>query len=93
MSLNTIQYDYIFEFYKNDDITDISKFNTIYNQCTLEDPSGNRKDLIYNKCLEILQILSITPGIHICSSFVNYENKRYKVIVHNMTWSGTPNII
>lgn len=93
MSLNTIQYDYIFEFYKNDDITDISKFNTIYNQCTLEDPSGNRKDLIYNKCLEILQILSITPGIHICSSFVNYENKRYKVTVHNMTWSGTPNII
>jgi hypothetical protein len=88
MSLNAIYYyDYLFEFYTND-ITDLDKFNTIYNQCTLEDPSGNRKVLIYNKYLEILQILSKTPGIRTCSSFVNYNNKRYKVTVHNMSWSG-----
>jgi len=88
MSLNAIYYyDYLFEFYIND-ITDLDKFNTIYNQCTLEDPSGNRKALIYNKSLEILQILSKTPGIRICSSFVNYNNKRYKVTVHNMSRSG-----
>jgi hypothetical protein len=90
MSLNTnmiYYYDYLFEFYTND-ITDLDKFNTIYNTCTLEDPTGNRKALIYNKSLEILEILSRTPGIHICSSFVNYNNKRYKVTVHNMSWSG-----
>lgn len=88
MSLNTIYYyDYIFEFYTND-ITDLEKFDTIYNQCTLDDPSGNRKAVIYNKYLEILEILSKTPGIRVCSSFVNYNNKRYKVTVHNMSWSG-----
>jgi hypothetical protein len=88
MSLNTpFDYDYIFEFYTND-ITDLDKFNTIYDQCTLEDPTGNRKALIYDKCLQISQILSITPGIHIFASFVNYNNKQYKVIVHNMGWGG-----
>ena len=86
MSLNII-FDYEFEFYTND-ITDAGKFDIIYNQCTLEDQSGNRRVLIYDKCLEILQILSRTPGIRICASFVKYNNKRYKVTVHNMKWSG-----
>ena len=59
MSLNII-FDYEFVFYTNDiNIT----FDTIYNQCTLEDPSGNRRALIYDKCLEILQVLTRTPGI------------------------------
>jgi hypothetical protein len=88
MSLNTqFDYDYIFTFYTND-ITDVDKFNTIYNQCTLEDPSGNRRTLIYEKSLEILQILSIAPGIHTFASFVNYNNKQYKIIIHNLSWTG-----
>jgi hypothetical protein len=86
MSLNII-FDYEFEFY-TDDITDIDKFDIIYNQCTLEDQSGNRRALIYDKFLEILQILSRTPGINTCASFVKYNNKRYKVTVHNMKWSS-----
>jgi hypothetical protein len=86
MSLNII-FDYEFVFYTND-ITDINKFDVIYNQCTLEDPSGNRRKFVYDKCLEILQVLTRTPGIHICASFVNYNNKQYKVTVHNMSWSG-----
>ena len=86
MSLNTI-FDY--EFYFNtDDIIDIDKFNTMYNECNLEDPSGNRRSLIYDKSLEILQILTMTPGIRICSSFVNYDNKKYKVTIYNKSWSG-----
>ena len=88
MSLNTIfDYDYEFVFYTND-ITDINKFDIVYNQCTLEDPSGDRRALVYDKCLQILQILSMTPGIHIFASFVNYDNKQYKITIHNMTWSG-----
>jgi hypothetical protein len=84
MSLNTI-FDY--EFYFNtDDITDVDKFNTIYNECNLEDPTGNRRSLIYDKCLEILQILARTPGIRVCSSFVNYDNKKYKVTVYNKSY-------
>lgn len=86
MSLNTI-FDYEFYFY-TDGIIDLDKFDNVYNMCTLQDPSGNRRSLIYDKSLEILRILSITPGIHICSSFVTYDNKRYKVTVHNMKWSG-----
>jgi hypothetical protein len=84
MSLGTI-FDYEFVFYTNDINTN---FDTIYNQCTLEDLSGNSRTLIYDKCLEILQILTRTPGIHICSSFVNYNNKRYKVTIHNVKWTG-----
>ena len=88
MSLNTVfDWDYEFYFYTND-ITDTVKFDAIYNQCTLEDPSGDRRAFVYNKCLEILGILSITSGIHICSSFVTYNDKRYKVTLHNMNWSG-----
>jgi hypothetical protein len=88
MSLNAIFiWHYEFYFY-TDDITEVGKFDTIYNMCTIEDPFGNRRGLVYDKCLEILEILSITPGIHICSSFVNYNNKRYKVTLYNTKWSG-----
>ena len=88
MSLNTVfDYDYEFQFY-TDDITDVNKFDVIYNQCTLEDTSGNRRALIYDKCLQILQILAITPGIHIFASFVTYNNKQYKITIRNTTWSG-----
>lgn len=88
MSLNDIySSDYEFMFY-TDDVLDINKFNIIYDKYTLEDPSGNRRTLIYNKCLEILQILTITPGIHVFSSFVNIDNKKYRVTVRNTVWSG-----
>ena len=88
MSLNTIfDYDYEFVFF-TDDITDIDKFDIIYNQCTIEDPSGNRRGLVYDKCLQILQILLITPGVHVFASFVTYNNKQYKITINNKTWSG-----
>ena len=88
MSLNTqFVWDYEFYFY-TDDITEVGKFDTIYNMCTLEDPSGNRRGLVYDKCLQILQILSITAGIHVFASFVTYNNTQYKITIHNKTWSG-----
>jgi hypothetical protein len=88
MSLNDIfSSDYEFTFF-TDDVLDITKFNTIYDQCTLEDPSGTRRTLIYNKCLEILQVLIITPGIHVFSSFVQVDNKKYKITVRNTVWTG-----
>lgn len=88
MSLNDIygsNYEFIFYI---DDITDINKFNTIYDKCTLADPSGNRRTLIYNKCLEIIQILTITPGIRVFSSFVDINDIKYKVTVSNTVWTG-----
>ena len=87
MSLNTIfDYDYEFVFF-TDDITDINKFDIVYNQCTIEDISGNRRTAIYDKCLQILQILLITPGIHIFASFVTYNNKQYKITIQNVSRS------
>lgn len=88
MSLNDIYgSDYEFMFY-TDEVLDITKFNTIYDKCTLEDPSGTRRTLIYNKCLEILQVLTITAGIHVFSSFVTVDNIKYRVTVHNTVWTG-----
>lgn len=88
MSLNT-DFDFAYEFYfYENDITDLAKFDTIYNQCALPDPSGTRKSLIYNKCLEYLTILSIKNGIHVLSSFIDVDNIRYKLTVHNVVWSG-----
>jgi hypothetical protein len=88
MSLNAIyNFDYEFSF-ENNDIIDTNKFDIIYNQCTLPDPSGNRKELIYKKCLEIVQLLLAAPGFRIFSSFVNVDNKRYKVTISNTIWAG-----
>jgi hypothetical protein len=83
MSLNSIfDFDYDFIFLTMD-VTDTVKFDTIYNQCTLPDPSGDRKNLIYKKYLEIVQLLIVAPGFHIFSTFVKIDKATYKVTVHN----------
>jgi hypothetical protein len=88
MSLNP-DFDFAYEFYfYENDVTDSARFDTIYNQCTIPDPSGNRKNLIYNTCLEYMSILSVVDGIHILSSFVDIDNTRYKVTLHNVVWTG-----
>ena len=80
-------FDYNFNFL-TDDIRDTVKFDEIYNQCTLPDPSGDRRNLIYKKCLEIVQLLLVAPGFHLFSTFVKVDNTTYKVTVHNIIWSG-----
>lgn len=83
MSLNSIfDFDYNFIFLTMD-VTDTVKFDTVYNQCTLPDPSGDRKNLIYKKYLEIVQLLIVASGFHIFSTFVKIGNTTYKVTVHN----------
>ena len=83
MSLNSIfDFDYNFIFLTID-VTDTVKFDTVYNQCTLPDPSGDRKNLIYKKYLEIVQLLIVASGFHIFSTFVKIDNTTYKVTVHN----------
>jgi hypothetical protein len=89
MSLNTI-YDFDYEFsFDNNDITDTDNFDTIYNKCKIIDQSGKRKEIIYNKYLEILNILLITPGFRIVSSLISIDNIIYKVTVFNIQWSGS----
>jgi hypothetical protein len=87
MSLD-INFDYEFSFDIND-ITDTARFNTIYNKCNIQDKTGNRRDIIYNKCLEILEFLAVAPGIRIFSSFVTIDNAIYKVTVFNIQWTGS----
>jgi len=89
MSLNELyNFDYEFSF-DNNDVIDIGRFDTIYNKCKIGDISGNRKDIIYNKCIEIVALLSIAPGFRVFSSFIMYENKRYKVTIYNIEWVGS----
>jgi hypothetical protein len=89
MSLNTI-YDFDYEFsFDNNDITDTDNFDTIYNKCKIIDQSGKRKEIIYNKYLEILNLLLISPGFRIFSSFVSIDNIIYKVTIFNIQWSGS----
>jgi hypothetical protein len=89
MSLNEL-YNFDYEFmFDNNDIIDMGRFDIIYNKCNIEDVSGNRKDIIYNKCVEIMTLLSISPGFRVFSSFINYENKKYKVTIFNIEWNGS----
>jgi len=89
MSLNELyNFDYEFSF-DNNDIMDMGRFDIIYNKCKIEDISGNRKDMIYNKCVEIMTLLSIAPGFRVFSSFINYNNKKYKVTIFNIEWNGS----
>lgn len=81
-------FDYEFSFDIND-IMDTSRFDTIYNKCNIPDTTGTRKDIIYNKCLEILALLAVASGIRIFSSFVTINNIKYKVTVFNIQWSGS----
>ena len=81
-------FNYEFSFDIND-IVDIARFDTIYNKCTIEDTTGNRRDIIYNKCLDILALLTVASGIRIFSSFVTIDNIKYKVTVFNIQWSGS----
>jgi len=81
-------FNYEFSFDIND-IVDIGRFDTIYNKCTIVDMTGNRRDIIYNKCLDILTLLTVASGIRIFSSFVTIDNITYKVTVSNIQWSGS----
>lgn len=81
-------FDYEFSFDIND-ITDTSSFDIIYNNCNIPDTTGNRKDIIYNKCLQILELLATTSGIKVFSSFSTIDNKKYKVTIFNIAWTGS----
>jgi hypothetical protein len=84
-------FDYEFSFDIND-IIDVSRFDTIYNKCNIPDLTGDRRDIIYKKCLETLTLLGVASGIRIFSSFVTINNtvpNTFKVTVFNIQWTGS----
>ena len=92
LSVNDIinSYDFNYEFsFDINDIVDINRFDTIYNKCNIPDTTGDRRDIIYKKCLETLTLLGLASGIRIFSSFVTINNTIYKVTVFNIQWSGS----
>ena len=86
----SFDYDFNYEFsFDINDIVDINRFDTIYNKCNIPDTTGDRRDIIYKKCLETLTFLGVASGIRIFSSFVTINNTIYKVTVLNIQWSGS----
>lgn len=86
MSLD-YHFDYEFSFDTND-IIDISRFDTIYNKCDIPDLTGDRRDIIYKKCLDTLALLGVVSGIRTFSLFVTINNIIYKITVLNIQWTG-----
>lgn len=55
----------------------------IYDKCDIKDNIGGRQIIIENMVLEILTIFKNIPGLHIFSTFVNYDNINYKITLKN----------
>ena len=82
------KFDYEFSF-DNNDIKDTVKFDEIYNQCKIIDDSGERRSLVYNKCIEILNLFNIAPGFRTFSTFITFNNNKYKITIYNINWNGS----
>lgn len=55
----------------------------IYDKCDINDNIGNRQIMIEDMVIKMLGILRDIPGLHIFSSFVNYDNIIYKITLKN----------
>jgi hypothetical protein len=58
-------------------------FSTTYALCTLPDPSGTRYQIIYDKIIELLTLISQIKHLRNFSSFVVVDNYRYKITITN----------
>lgn len=61
---------------------------SIYDNCDIPDPNNLRQPIIENMVSEILTIFTNVPGLHIFSTFVNYENVKYKITLNNINWKS-----
>lgn len=72
---NSLSFDYEFIFTNSFDIN-------VYNNCTislLSIDNISRQNLIETKTLELKQILTEVPGIHVFSTFLNFNGSKYKI--------------
>jgi hypothetical protein len=70
-----LTFDYEFQFTNNFDIN-------VYNNCSISlSPEDNtiRQNLIEDLTLKLKQIISEVPGIHVFSSFQDFNGSRYKI--------------
>jgi hypothetical protein len=74
----SLSFDYEFSFPSG-------SFNqTIYNACTIQDKLGGRQAIIEGKVVEVQNIFNNNVlNLHRFSTFVEYDNKNYKVTVIN----------
>jgi hypothetical protein len=60
---------------------------TIYNACTIPDTLGRRQSIIESTVTEVQNIFKNNVlNLHKFSTFVEYNNKNYKVTVTNPVW-------
>ena len=60
--------------------------SSVYNTCTLSDTTGTRLRDVQAVVLEIHNIFTVLPGLHLFSTFLQQNNIRYKITVNNINW-------
>jgi hypothetical protein len=58
-------------------------FSTMYSSCTLSDVSGTRQQIINNKIIELIEVMSRFKDLHSLSSFTIIDGYTYKITIHN----------
>ena len=80
MNSHNYYYDYEFDFVNG--VFD----QYIYDLCTIPDPSGTRLEVIKTTLDNIVKIFVGVPGFHIFSTFVQLDDKYYKITTNNAHW-------
>lgn len=88
---NPFSFDYEFCFTDNElvNITvedDNDLFDNVYNQCTIPDPSGTRRQVIFDKTLYFKKFLTDIGDLHSYSSYVKLDGYSYKICILNHTY-------
>jgi hypothetical protein len=63
-------------------------FSTTYALCTLPDPSGTRYQIIYDKMIELLTLVTQIKHLREFSSFVVIDGTRYKISITNESFTA-----
>jgi hypothetical protein len=76
--MSSLNFDYEFNF------TNGIFEQSIYDNCNIQDPIGDRQQIIENKVLEIIAIFNNLPNLNKFSTFVNHDSTRYKITLNNI---------
>ena len=76
---NPLDYAHEFNFtiYDNDH----DNFDNVYNQCTVPDPSGTRRQVIFDKIIYVKHLLKSNSNLRFFDSSVTLDGYSYKVVI------------
>lgn len=80
--ITSIKMEYVYEFSFTDSFS-----QTIYDQCAIAvTDNAGRQAAIQDTCLQIQNVVKNMKGLHIFSSFCDWESQKYKVTIKNSTF-------